>query len=451
MAGISRRTFFQHAGGAAAFATGGVLLAQSPGAGAIETLPPRNRTPLSFVIDDSTCLVNMGHYCMPQFAQAWPDREIYQRPWTTWPREIPDDFVREFGDWCGERGIKGKYSVVPNPACVGWLDRELPGWSRDDLRQSLRLVRDFLAPNWDIHPEMITHTRVIDLATGRPLEPASDATMENSFPQHDMSVDELAAYLAYALQILKNCDLPCEGITTPGGFGNRVKDKLPLAVHQAVREVYGAELPHFFKYGAEDLNTEPALEFLGGGRDVSRLALNIPVGTGDWFGGWDGDETPQPDLYATADAASGRMVELIEAGRPAIMLCHWPGLYCHGSKRGFHAFQRVTTALAQRFSRQTLWMKLSDVGRYWAAKELTSLALDDGSAVVIDAPLACRDFTIRVPRRLSKPPTLHHGDAVQPLREVRAAEQLEASTVLARDAEFIACFPLAAGASRLEC
>ena len=24
--------------------------------------------PLSFIIDDSTCLVNMGHFCMPQFA-----------------------------------------------------------------------------------------------------------------------------------------------------------------------------------------------------------------------------------------------------------------------------------------------------------------------------------------------------------------------------------------------
>ena len=45
--------------------------------------------------------------------------------------------------------------------------------------------------------------------------------MENSYPQTQVSVDELAAYLAYALRILKNCELPCEGITTPGGFGGR--------------------------------------------------------------------------------------------------------------------------------------------------------------------------------------------------------------------------------------
>jgi hypothetical protein len=454
MATISRRGFLHQASHAAvaatAYATGATLVAQEPPAPTIETLPPRNRAPLSFIIDDSTCLVNMGHYCMPQFAEAWPDREIYQRPWKTWPREIPDDFVREFGEWCGERGIKGKYSVVPNPACVGWLDRGLPGWSRDALQQSLRLIRDFMAPNWDIHPEMITHTRVIDLKTGRPLEPAADATMENSFPQDDISVDELAAYLAYALQILKNCDLPCEGITTPGGFGNRVKEKLPRAVHQAVREVYGAELPHFFKYVADDLATEPTLEFLTDRRDASQLTMNIPAGTGDWFGGWDGDETPQPDLYATADASSGRMVELIEAGRPAIMLCHWPGIYTHGTKRGFHAFQQVASALAARFERHTLWMKPSDIGRYWAAKELTDLAFEGDSAVSIQAPLACRDFTIRVPRRPTRPPTWRHGDSVQPLREIRAEEELESSTALVRETEFLACLTLEPGNSRLE-
>ena len=81
----------------------------------------------------------MGRFCMPQFATAWPDRAEYDKPWKTWPAEIPDAFVREFGEWCAEHGVKGKYSVVPYPACVGWLDRELPGWSRKELTASLHL------------------------------------------------------------------------------------------------------------------------------------------------------------------------------------------------------------------------------------------------------------------------------------------------------------------------
>jgi hypothetical protein len=35
---------------------------------------PRRRIPVSFIIDDSTCLVNMGHFCMPQFHSCYPDR-----------------------------------------------------------------------------------------------------------------------------------------------------------------------------------------------------------------------------------------------------------------------------------------------------------------------------------------------------------------------------------------
>ena len=104
-------------------------------AGGVEVLHPRMRVPLSFIIDDSTCLVNMGHFCTPQFQSCYPDRAEYNKDWRKWPREIPDAFVREFGEWCGEQGVKGKYSIVPYPACVGWLDRELPGWPRKELAE----------------------------------------------------------------------------------------------------------------------------------------------------------------------------------------------------------------------------------------------------------------------------------------------------------------------------
>lgn len=48
------------------------------------------------------------------------------------------------------------------------LDSDLPGWSQQELNDSLKLVRDLMMPDWDIHPEMISHTWVIDIKTGRP-------------------------------------------------------------------------------------------------------------------------------------------------------------------------------------------------------------------------------------------------------------------------------------------
>ena len=405
----------------------------------VAVLHPLDRVPLSFFIDDSTCLVNMGYFCMPQFAEAWPGRAEYRRPWKSWPREIPDAFVREFGEFCAEHGIRGKYSIVPYPACVGWLDRELPGWSRRELLDSLALVRDLMAPRFDIHPEMISHTRVIDLATGRPQAEISAATMENSYPHGKKSADELASYLAYALRILKNCDLPCEGITTPGGFGNGVESELSLAVGQAVRDVYAAEIPHYFKYvsdGGE--STRPKLEHVraaAGGTPL--LTVNVPAATGDWFGGWDGDETPQGHRYATGDAAAGRMVELIERGEPAVMLCHWPGLYTHGTKRGLEEFKRVALALEARFRDRTLWMTSGELARYAAARELTRIERS-GASIVLTAPFACPRFTLRVARPEAAPVEL---------REVRAARDLAPGTYLRGENDLRICFDLVRGQS----
>lgn len=453
----SRREFLKTAGAlsgamCAASATWPHLAADEPTDNRdVEILHPRARVPLSFIIDDSTCLVNMGRFCMPQFATAWPDRTEYDKPWKTWPAEIPDSFVREFGQWCAEHGVKGKYSVVPYPACVGWLDRELPGWSRKELNASLQLVRELMVPNWDIHPEMISHTRVIDLHTGRPLPEISSATMENSFPQGQISVDELTAYLAYALRILRNCDLPCEGITTPGGFGGNVPHELSLAVQQAVRDVYGAEIPHYFKYVAEGQDSAvPRIEDISAADSSDpRLTVSIYAGTGDWFGGWDGDEIPQPDKYCNRDATAGRMVELIERGEPAIMLCHWPGMYTHGTKAGFTALQQVVLTLEEHMTERTIWMKLSEIARYWAARQLTHISVS-AERVVLQAPFACPSFTVRVPSPTGRVPQLKLPGGQVALRTVAAAAALTSGTCLAEsDRAAILCFDLPQGETQI--
>ena len=448
----TRRDFlFTGTAALAGFQAGHTLSTAAPRQAArVEVLNPQLRVPLSFIIDDSTCLVNMGHYCMPQFATAWPERDSYKKPWQTWPREIPDSFVREFGQWCANQGVKGKYSIVPYPACVGWVDRELPGWSRKQLQDSLKLVRDLMVPNWDIHPEMITHTRVIDLKTGRPLQEISPATMENSYPRTKKSVDELAAYLAYALRILKNCDLPCEGVTTPGGFGNLVKSELSLAVHEAVRDVYGSELPHYFKYVVNgDESTQPKLEHV---RDLDssdpKVTVNVPACTGDWFGGWDGDRKSEGDRYANHDATSGRMVELIKRGEPAVMLCHWPGMYTQGTKQGFAAFKKVVKALAARYGNQTIWMKISEIGRYWTAKQLTRIELGNRK-ISFQAPFGTARFTVRVPIPATTAPKLTIQQRSIPLEPVSQARLLKSGKWLADAEGMVVCFDLPRGSSEL--
>jgi hypothetical protein len=455
---MNRRAFLGRAAGAGALA--GVdawLLGQDRGdrpqpspSPEVRVLNPRGRVPVGIIIDDSTCLVNLNRFAMPQFDEAWKGaNSTYHKPWKEWPAEIPDSFVRRFAEWAIDRGVKGKYSVVPFPSCVGRLDRVLPGWSRAELDASLRLVREVLLSHWDIHPEMITHTRVIDLKTGHPYPEPSLKYMENWDWTTGRSADEITAYLAYALSILKNVDLPCEGITTPGGFGNRARPQLAQASFESVRSVFGAEIPHYFRdlYDEGDTSVAPRVE-LASGLDGSdpRCVVSIIGCTGDWTGGWDCTEPGGADLFLTSDLAKGRLVDVIERGEPALMVCHWTGIYWNGRELGFQIFQEVERRLRARYADRTLWMKLSEVARYWAAKELTHIQRAADS-INLRAPFACPAFTCRFAGRPGQQPALKGLNRATPLREVTLLRDLAAGTWHREGETFTVCVDLPRGES----
>lgn len=451
MSALSRRSFSLAAAGALA----SPLAAQIPGhrpvrSPGVDVLNPGTRVPVSLIIDDSTCLVNMAHFGIPHFAEIFPDR--YKQDWRALPREIPDSFVRKFGEWCHQHGVKGKYSIVPYPACTGWVDRDIPGWSKRELDDSLRLVRDLLLPDWDIHPEMVSHTWVIDIKTGRPYPERSEHFVEIFRWTDGKSADQLAAYLAYALRILKNVGLPCEGITTPGGFASRVLPELAQATLQSCRDVFRAEIPHYFRHAFTDhRSVAPRVEYASGldGSDPQCVVSTIAC-TSDWFGGWDGLVPCQLDKMITADSRGGRLPEVIRRGEPAILYCHWPGIYCNGSEAGFHVFQETVRRLHAGHD-NLRWMKLSEIARYWAAKELTSIThAPNATTVGFQAPFACPQYTVRVPVPPTAVPRFHHNGVSAPLREVASPLRL-ASGAWTRDANSaIICFDLPRGPSTLE-
>ncbi|MCB0686467.1 MAG: hypothetical protein KDC53_08080, partial [Saprospiraceae bacterium] len=228
---MERRTFVRNS----VLSTAGVFAGKVWGKtnpGDLKILNPRNRVPVSFIIDDSTALVNLAYYGIPQFKEVFPDQ--YLQDWKKLPQEIPDSFVLEFLEWCDINGVKGKYSMVPYPACTGWLHRFIPGWTKKELEQSIKIVRELAQPSWDIHSEMISHTRVINTKTGMPFPEASPDFMENWEWSQTKSADELGEYIGYALQVLKDAGLHCDGVTTPGGFGSRNIPNLARGTQMAV-------------------------------------------------------------------------------------------------------------------------------------------------------------------------------------------------------------------------
>ncbi len=415
----------------------------------VRILNPRARVPLSFIIDDSTCLVNLNKFAVPQFNTAHGATHSAQA-WRDWPSEIPDSFVRKFGEWSAENGVKGKYSIVPYPACVGRVDRVLPGWTEQELHDSLDLVRTVMAPNWDIHPEMVTHTWVIDTKTGQPYPEQSLRYQENWDWTVGKSVDELANYMAYGLQILKNVGLHCDGLTTPGGFATQVLPELAQATLQSVRDVHGAEIPHYFRHARSsgDVSVAPRVEYASGlNTDDPRCVVSIIGCTSDWTGGWDCSSRGRVNRFITPDLGAGRMVDVIDRGEPAVMVCHWTGIYCNGEEVGFNVFKEAVRRIHARYD-NVMWMKNDDLARYWAAKELTATAWDDGASA-FQAPYACPAFTVEVEATSDGPPTLAHAGVSTPLRRVDSRLDLVGGTYTRDAAYVIACFDLAKGASSL--
>ena len=452
---LSRRRFL----GSSALGLAGALLDPFPSfaqfkgerpkvAEGVTVLNPRGRVPVSFIIDDSTCLVNLAHFCIPHFAEVFPAN--YKQDWKKLPREIPDAFVREFGEWCREHGIKGKYSCIPYPACVGWLDRDMPGWSKAELRASVKLVRDFMTPDWDIHPEMVTHTWVINPKTGRAFDERDENHLENWGWSQNKSADELATYMAFALKVLKNVGLPCEGITTPGGFGNNNRDALARGSFQACRDVFRAEIPHYFRHVFTDpkQSVAPRVEFAAGiDGDKPECVVSIIACEGDYFGGWDGLTPGSVDRFMTENGKGGRLPQVIAAGEPAIMIAHWPGIYYNGERTGFTIFKEVVKRLHATYD-HLVWMKLSEISRYWAAKELTRIDTA-ANAATFRAPYACPNFTVRLPVKPAGGVSVQEAGKAQPLTEVAKLLELKSGT-WHRDKEAIAvCFDLPKGESGL--
>jgi hypothetical protein len=239
-------------------------------------------------------------------------------------------------------------------------------------------------------------------------------------------------------------------MTTPGGFGAKVLPELADATRQAVRDVYKAEIPHYFRHAFAEgrESVAPRVEYASGLAAADpQCVVSVIACTSDWTGGWDNTPPGGVDKFITADLRTGRMVDVIDRGEPAMMLCHWTGIYWNGQELGFTIFKEVVRRLHARYD-HLLWMKLSDLSRYWAAKELTGIERT-GNRVTFRAPFACPAFTVRIERAAGVP---KFTAASRPLPLDRAATRptdLVSGAWLREGEHVTACIDLPKGVSEL--
>ncbi len=350
-----------------------------------------DRVPLSIIFDDSTLLVNLNYF----FMRDRNPIDGQNRRWEDVPVVHPESFTREFAEWCLEHGVRGKFSVVPCPAALGRIDQGLPMFSRAQQESWLKMCRELIVPAFDITPEMITHTFVVDLQTLQPIDPQ----LWEQWGWNNLPVDReelVTDYIALACQILANVDLPPQGVTSPGGFGNPI-DFYAKVVGHAVRNVTGNSTPYFFKRVSGSGPVETPVWYPD--REAGTAVGEIIASTGDWTGSWTGYGEVSVDKYITSDLAGGRLPAVIDAGDPAVLISHWQGFYGlhNDDRRGFNAFKTVVRRLKERdpHGERTQWRKCSEITNYACAREMAEITVE-GHKIHLDLPVRVPDLTLRL-------------------------------------------------------
>jgi hypothetical protein len=94
-------------------------------------------------------------------------------------------------------------------------------------------------------------------------------------------------------------------------------------------------------------------------------------------------------------------------------------------------------------------MKLSEIARYWAAKELTAI-VNANEKITLKAPFGTPGFTLDLPFHAAAP-VVQHGDRRTALKKVSSTQQLSEGTWTKAGVEghVIVCFNLEKGATTI--
>ncbi len=318
-------------------------------------------TPISLIIDDGSPV----------------DPLFYELPGYETPFLVPAEFTRRVADTFDRHGLRGKLTVIPMPSCLGRIDQALKRVPAEHLREFLRLVRERIAPRFDITPEFLTHLRAYDLKSGGYQHIYEDVWISRA------PLEEIVEYFTLAFAILQNVGLPATGITSPWVSGIDVEQKYARALADAQWKVFQRKLTWYFLHATSwEQPRACSVEYEDPAR--GQVVVSVPANTADIF--WSMDqptvEERRPfiqqgiDRLVSADGRTGRLRELIEARAPVVLVTHWQSLYTQGTGLGLEGLNALAERIRKVFGNQLEWVSCSELARRFVAAR----ALDAGRA-----------------------------------------------------------------------
>lgn len=326
----------------------------SPGGGA-------KAIPVTLIIDDPAPCINVYWW---HVAERQKTDKPTLKSGELVLRDVPISFAAELAEVLERRGIKGKFSVLPYPAGLGSIAQGLPGHPKADVDRWLAIVRRDIAPRMDITPEILTHSKTLDLATHALL-----AENEREWSTHQ-TTQTLTPYIAEALTILKSVGLPATGVTSPWDFGSKVEPEYQRAILAAQQQVNGRKQTWYFLHQSSQLSFQSKVVH----RDAAGWLVSIVAQCPDVF--WQTMETKETseayvrsiaDQLLTEDGCRGRAGDLFRAGTPIVMLAHWQSLFSNGRKTGLRVLDEVGRRVQTAWGNRARWVTCFELAEQIAA------------------------------------------------------------------------------------
>lgn len=310
------------------------------------------KIPVSLIVDDPAPIISV-YYEHANSRTTSDGRPLIP----TYPNEM----LYRFCDIVEKHGIKGKYSVIPMPGNKGDIVNGLEGVSREDLDEWINTVKARLVPYFSICPEMLTHHKAVDLATGGAL----------SMNERDWASTQdrttLTPYISRALAILKDAGFSPIGVTSPWDFGIEVEDEYEAAISRAVADTCGSNEAWFFLRQLRNVpKARPWVALSEEGRtlvaipgtlkDCNWRTINCPDTSDEYV-------CRAADEILTEDGKSGEFVRVLESGGYPIMLMHWQGLMSNGLGTGLRILDEVARRINLHYSDKVEWMSFEEIMR----------------------------------------------------------------------------------------
>ncbi len=320
-----------------------------------ETIMP---VPASLLIDDASPVNLM----------------VWHAPREKHVRDVPNALARNLAALCERHGVRGKFSVLPMPAALGRIDEGLNGVSAARLRGFLDIVRERIAPRFDITCELLTHLLAYDQRIKCFVHLYEDEWIARA------SAAEITDYLVVALRILDKVGLRSNGVTSPWGTGGSNPKAYAQGIAQAFWRVHRRKTSWYLRDVTDDRPAWPWVAWKDSQRGLKTVSVpaNVtdvfwPVQYGRSIRAARARARAAVDELLSRDGRNGRIRRLFDEGLPLTILTHWQCLFANNRMAGLWGLELLLERMSQHLGSRLRWMRCSELARLTRPRPTSTL------------------------------------------------------------------------------